>query len=92
MIVSIRHKGLRQYYGEGRSPKLPAAQLSKIRRILDMLDAVTCEDDIKALGMNTHLLRGNYEGFWAVSITGNYRIIFRFQDGDIHDVDYLDYH
>jgi len=38
------------YYEEGRGSKLPADQLAKIARILDALDAVTSEDDIKALG------------------------------------------
>lgn len=92
MIASIAHKGLRMYYEKGMSTKLPAGQLSKIRRILDMLDAVSSEDDIKRLGSGVHQLKGKFAGFWALSVTGNYRIIFRFHSGDIYDVDYLDYH
>lgn len=92
MIESIKHKGLRQYFEEGKSAKLPADQLSKIRRIFDMLDAVTSEDDIKQLGKNVHPLKGDFAGFWALSVTGNYRIIFRFEDGGVYDVDYIDYH
>jgi toxin HigB-1 len=50
MIISIRHKGLRLYYEEGTGAKLPADQLNKIARILDALDAVSSDDDIRALG------------------------------------------
>jgi toxin HigB-1 len=80
------------YYEEGKGTKLPATHLGKIRRILGMLDAVTSEDDIKQLGHGIHLLKGSYAGFWAMSVSGNYRIVFRFSEGDVHDIDYLDYH
>jgi proteic killer suppression protein len=92
MIESIRHKGLRQYYEEGKAAKLPANQLSKIRRIFDMLNAVTSEDDIIQLGKNVHSLKGELAGYRALSVTGNYRITFRFEDGGIYDIDYVDYH
>ena len=92
MIVSIAHKGLRMYYEEGKSSKLPAAQLGKIRRLLTMLDAVVSEDDIRQMGHGIHQLKGQYNGFWSLSVTGNYRLIFRFIAGDICDVDYVDYH
>jgi proteic killer suppression protein len=80
------------YYEEGLAAKLPSMQLSKMRRIFDMLDAITSEDDIKKLGHNLHKLKGEYANFWALTITGNYRIIFRFHAGDVFDIDYLDYH
>jgi proteic killer suppression protein len=92
MIAHIRHKGLKLYYEEGKGSKLPAAQLSKIRRIIDILDAISTEDDIKAMGSGIHMLKGDYAGFWSIHVTGNYRIIFRFKAGDIYDVDYIDYH
>ncbi len=92
MIISIVHKGLRMYYEEGKGSKLPSLQLNKLRRILDILDAVSSEVDIKGMGLGIHELKGKFSGFWAVSVTGNYRIIFRFHGGDIYDVDYLDYH
>jgi proteic killer suppression protein len=92
MIVSIRHKGLRQYYETGNGAKLPSEQLRKIARILTALDAVTSEDDITQLGSSIHKLKGDLADFWALSVTGNYRIIFRFLDNDVLDVDYIDYH
>ena len=92
MIKSIRHKGLRLYYEEGVGTKLPFAHLIKIRRLLTVLDAITCEDDIKNIGSGIHLLKGDLAGFWSVTVSGNYRIIFRFEAGDVFDIDYLDYH
>ena len=81
MIVSIVHKGIRLYYGEGNGAKLPSAQLVKIRRILSMLDAVTSEEDIKVMGLGIHRLKGEYAAFWSLSVTGNYRIISVFMKG-----------
>ena len=92
MIVSIRHKGLRLYYEEGNAAKLPHSQLGKIARILDALDAVTSDDDIRALGSGIHKLTGDMRDFWSIKITGNYRITFRLESDNIHDIDYQDYH
>ncbi|MDB5281855.1 MAG: plasmid maintenance system killer [Bacteroidota bacterium] len=92
MIVTIRHKNLRQYYEEGNGGKLPHEQLSKISRILTALDAVSSENDIMALGLGIHKLTGNMKDFWALKVSANYRITFKFEDGDIFDVDYVDYH
>lgn len=92
MIVNIKHKGLRRFYERADGSGLPAPYLRKINRILDQLDAVTSETDILQMGSGIHALSGDRFGFWALHISGNYRIIFRFTDGDIYDVDYLDYH
>ena len=92
MIVTINHKGLRTYFEDGNGAKLPHDQLTKIARILSALDAVSSEDDIKVLGSGIHKLTGNLKDFWSIKVNANYRIIFRFEAGDIFDVDYLDYH
>lgn len=83
---------MRQFYEEGNGAKLPKQQLAKIARFLTALDAIDSEEDIKALGSGIHKLKGNYRGFWSLTITGNYRLIFRFDPPDIYDVDYVDYH
>ena len=92
MIQSIRHKGLLQYYTEGSGAKLPTQYLRKINRILDQLDAVSSVDDIQAMGSGIHKLTGDLVDFWSIKVTPNYRIIFRFEGGDIHDIEFLDYH
>jgi len=92
MIESIRHKGLLLYFTEGNGAKLPANQLAKISRILDALDAISSEDDIRQLGSGIHQLSGDLKGFWSIKTSANYRIVFRYNDGNICDVDYIDYH
>ncbi|QQL51415.1 type II toxin-antitoxin system RelE/ParE family toxin [Mucilaginibacter ginkgonis] len=92
MIETITSKALTLYYQTGNGAKLPSQQLSKIARILSALDAVSSEEDIKQLGLGVHRLTGTLKDFWSIKVTANYRIIFRFDDGNIFDVDYLDYH
>jgi toxin HigB-1 len=92
MIQSIRHKGLLLYYTQGNGTKLPSAYVRKINRILDQLDAVKTVEDVQALGSGIHKLTGDRSEFWSIKVTPNYRIIFRFEDGDIYDVDFVDYH
>lgn len=92
MITSIAHKGLRLYYEDGNSSKLPSEFLKKIARILTSLDAVSSEEDILAMGSGIHKLSGDLSSFWSVKVSANYRIIFVFNNGDVSNVDYLDYH
>ena len=92
MIVTFKHKGLLAYYQDGNGSRLPAVYLKKINRILDQLDAVTSIYDIAQLGSGVHKLTGSLGEFWSIKISPNFRIVFRFENGDIFDVDYLDYH
>lgn len=92
MIVSIRHKGLLLYYESGNGSKLPAIFLRKINRVLDQLDAISSVDDIQQMGQGVHRLSGDLADFWSIKITPNYRIIFRYENGEIFDVDFIDYH
>ncbi|MEO6284648.1 MAG: type II toxin-antitoxin system RelE/ParE family toxin [Dyadobacter sp.] len=64
----------------------------EITRILDQLEALSSLDDVKQMGSGIHKLSGDLEQFWFIKISPNFRIIFRFQDGDVYDVDYIDYH
>lgn len=72
--------------------RLPAAQVSKIRNILTMLDAAQIPEDMNYPGSKFHGLKGDLAGHYSVTVTGNYRITFRFEDGDAELVDYQDYH
>lgn len=92
MIISIRHKGLLLYYESGNGSKLPATFLRKINRVLDQLDAISSVDDIQQMGQGVHKLSGDLADFWSIKITINYRIIFRYENGEIFDVDFIDYH
>ena len=59
---------------------------------LARLDAALAPEDMAMPAYRLHRLRGNYRGFWAVTVRANWRVIFRFEEGHAVDVDYLDYH
>jgi proteic killer suppression protein len=93
MIVSISHKGLRLLWEKNDPSKLSSEQVNKIRRILSVLDTAKNLDSLKAIpGYRLHLLSGDLKGLWSVSITGNYRIVFRFEEENASDLNYVDYH
>lgn len=92
MIRTIRHKGLKKLFEKGDASKVGAEQLGKIRRILDRLDAAETPEDMDAPGFRLHPLKGDLKGFWAVDVSGNWRIVFRFEGPHAHDVDLTDYH
>lgn len=92
MIQSFKHKGLRRYYETGSTAKIQPAHAKKLRIILTLLDAAGDLKDMNFPGSGLHTLKGEYTGFHAVSVSGNWRVIFRFENGDAYDVGYLDYH
>ena len=92
MIESFQHKGLRIFFESDTPSKLQPHHVEKIRRILYRLDEASTIDDINVVGWGLHPLTGKYKGFWSVKVNGNWRIIFRFEDGNAYDIDYLDYH
>ena len=92
MIQSFRHKGLKRLYEEDDPRGVLAEQLTKLRNILARLDAAGSVEDMNLPGFSLHALKGNLHGFWAVTVRANWRVIFRFVEGDAFEVDYLDYH
>ncbi len=92
MIINYRSKGLELYATKGDRLKLAPAHISKIRLILTRLDAVTSPEQMNQPGYDFHSLKGNYKGYYAVKVSGNWRLIFRFENENAYDVDYLDYH
>ncbi len=92
MIQSFRHKGLNLFFETGNYSKVQPAHRKRLRLILTILHAANNVKDLNYPGSNLHRLSGEDKDFWAVNVSGNWRIIFRFEDGDVFDVDYLDYH
>ena len=92
MIQSIRHKGLNRLYQSDDARGVIHEHREKLRDILARLDAAGDPQDMDIPGFGLHALRGDLRGFWAVTVRANWRVIFRFADGNACDVDYLDYH
>jgi toxin HigB-1 len=92
VIRSIRHKGLKRLYEEGDPRGVISEHAEKLRDILARLDAASDASDLNLPGFRLHPLKGEFKGFWAVTVRANWRVIFRFGDHNADDVDYLDYH
>jgi toxin HigB-1 len=65
---------------------------SKVERVLSRLDASAEPKDMHVPGFGLHAMSGDLKGFWSVVISRNWRVLFRFEGTDAHDVDFVDYH
>ena len=93
MIVSIRHKGLERFYRSGDTRGIDARHAEKLRVLLTVLDAAARPDEVGRFpGARLHPMKGERKGQWAVSVSGNWRLVFRFRGEDVIDVDLVDYH
>jgi len=92
VIKTFNHKGLEQFFRSGKVFGIQAAHAKRLRLILTVLNGATSPRDLGLPGLKLHPLKGRMQGIWSVSVSGNYRVIFRFSEGDAFDVDYLDYH
>lgn len=92
MIQSFRHKGLERFFASGSRAGIRPEHAERLRSILARLNTAATIDDMGFPGSGLHSLKGNRKGHWTVKVSGNWRITFRFADGQASDVDYLDYH
>ena len=92
MIQSIRHKGLRIFFEKGDSSKIQQAHRKRLKMILTILHGATELNDLSFPGSNLHPLKGELKEYWAISVSGNWRLVFKFIDGDVYELDYVDYH
>jgi proteic killer suppression protein len=92
MIRSFRHKGLRQFFETGSAKGIRPSHALRLGDILDLLNAAAKPSDMDFPGSYLHPLKGKLKGFWAVRVSGNWRVIFQFAGEDAIDVDYVDYH
>lgn len=96
LIQSIQHKGLKLLWSKGDKSKLPITMIPKLVRILTIIDTLELvPDDLHDLPfLHPHPLKGNLSGFWAMEVSGNWRIIFRFDNVShtAYDIDFIDYH
>jgi toxin HigB-1 len=92
MIRSFRHKGLELLFLTGKRKGVRPDHVNRLRVILARLNASEAPGDMALPGLRLHPLKGDMKGYWAVSVSGNWRVVFRFEAKDAYDVDYVDYH
>jgi proteic killer suppression protein len=92
LIKRFAHKGLERFFGAGSKSGIQPAHGARLRLILGFLNAAANPRDLALPSLRLHQLRGQSDDFWAVSVSGNWRVVFRFEGGQVFDVDYVDYH
>jgi proteic killer suppression protein len=92
MIASFAHKGLEKFFRTGSVAGIQANHAKKLRAILLRLNQMSVIEDVNFPGLHLHPLRGDLKGFWSLRVSGNWRVIFKFDGEDVSRVDYVDYH
>jgi proteic killer suppression protein len=92
MIKNFSYRGLERYFRDDDMRGINAQHVPRIERLLDRLEAATVAEDMNIPGWGFHELKGNRKGVYAVKVSGNWRITFRFEGGDARDVNLEDYH
>jgi len=90
-LVRFRHKGLEQFYENGNVRSLPSAMAGKLGKLLF---AIETAETLEQLGRKLHPLKGDLKGFWSLTVTGNWRLIFRYDEDTraASELDLIDYH
>lgn len=92
MIKTFAHKGLEDFFFDGTIKGIQAKHADKLRYRLDRLDNAGSINDMDFPGYDLHQLKGDLKDHWSVKVSANWRLTFRFEDGDAYVVDYQDYH
>lgn len=92
MIVTWRHKGLKRFYETGSRSGIQPAHASRLRMQLAAMETAHTVDDMDIPGFRLHPLKGSDRGRWSIWVNGNWRLTFEFRDGNVHVLDYEDYH
>ena len=92
MIRSFRHRGLKRLYEKGDASKVLADHAERIATLLADLDDADTPQDMDLPGYRLHGLKGELKGHWSVRVSANWRVTYRFEDGDAYEVDLVDYH
>ncbi|MEH2166884.1 MAG: type II toxin-antitoxin system RelE/ParE family toxin [Nostoc sp.] len=92
MIQTFQNKALENLFRENFNKGVSANLEKKIRIRLEVIDSALIVEDIRLPGYDLHELKGDRKGTWSIKVSGNWRITFRFEDGDAYDVNLEDYH
>lgn len=92
MIQTFKHKGLKRLYQNDDASLIGSSLRKTVEEILGLLDAATTPQALNLPGYRLHALKGDLKGFWSMTVRANWRIIFRFENGNVYDVELTDYH
>ena len=92
MIKNFAHKGLAAFFKSGNKAGIQPAHAARLKRQLAQLDQSAAPSDMNLAGWKLHPLKGELAGHWAVWVSGNWRMTFKFDGADASVVDLQDYH
>ena len=91
MIAGFKHRGLKRLYEKGDCGRIRTDLIETVENILALLDAATRPKALELPGYRLHQLKGKRTGYWDVTVRANWRIIFRFRNGQALDIELIDY-
>lgn len=92
MIISFKHKGLEMFYRSGKTSGIQVKHRRRLRMQLAALETASAIGDIDIPGYRLHQLKGSRSGTWSIMVSGNWRLTFVFDKGDVSILNYEDYH
>jgi proteic killer suppression protein len=92
MIKSFKHKGLEKLFVDDDSSEINPEHIEKLENILYMIDSAENIQDLNTVSFKLHPLKGNKKGIWSITVRANWRITFRFENGNAYILNYEDYH
>lgn len=84
MIKSWLHKGLQNFFETGNLAGIQSAHARRLEERLQVINRAKCVQDIAFPSYKLHRLKGDRSNIWSISVTGNWRLTFRFKDGDAY--------
>ena len=92
MIRSFRHRGIKRFYERGDGSLIRPDLHDRVEVMLAQLDVARSPEAMRLPHYRLHALKGKLKDYWSVTVKTNWRIIFRFEDEDVYDVELIDYH
>ena len=92
MIGSFKHKALEKLYTDDNRRGLPPELVERLQLILSVLAQAKQISELQRPSFRLHQLKGNYKGFWAITVRANWRVVFRFVNETASEIDFVDYH
>lgn len=91
-ISSFKHSELKKL-ANGKNAKINSEHLKKLKTLLSIFNHLKSVNDLfNSNSFKPHPLDGKLKGHWSIQISGNWRVTFKFEDGNVKDIDYIDYH